>query len=151
MTAIQAPNSKLNYGWDGEEQGINLQLDENWKIIDALLNSVTVLGAIDAPPVSPITGDKYLITGTATGDFAGYENCIARYNMSSWEMLTLTKGWQLLDMSNGQRYIHDGYGWVLRSSLLGQYADDVAAGTDGVLIGQEYINSSNGALTIKLV
>lgn len=152
MPASQAPNANLNYGWDGDEQGINLQLDENWRAIDALMGSIAVLSEETAPPATPTNGDKHLIIGTATGDFAGHEGKVARYiNNGEWELYTLGKGWQLLNLATGQRHYHDGTGWALRSALLGQYADDAAANTAGVPVGGEYINSATGAVTVRLV
>jgi hypothetical protein len=151
MAATQAPNANLNYGWDGDEQGINLQLDENWRAIDALLGSIAILSEVSAPPVSPANGDKHLIVATATGDFATHEGKVARYiNSGEWELYTLGKGWQLLNLATGQRKHHNGTTWVLRSTLLTQYANDSAASSGGVAVGGEYISSVTGALQIRL-
>lgn len=45
------------------------------------------------PPVSPSTGDRYLITGgTATGAWVGQEENIAEWNGSTWDFTTPTTG-----------------------------------------------------------
>lgn len=152
MAAKFAPNSNLNYGWDGDEQGLPLQLDENWRAIDALMQSITILSEVTEPPLTPTNGDKHLIIGTATGDFATHEGKVARYiNNGEWEIYRLGAGWQLLNLATGQRKVNDGTDWVYLHSLLAQYADDTAAAAGGVDLGGEYINSGNGQLHIRIV
>ncbi|QFS86634.1 MULTISPECIES: DUF2793 domain-containing protein [unclassified Marinobacter] len=92
MPAKQEPNIGINYGWTGGESGINLQLDENWRAIGALLQ-LTVLSKTSGVPASPNPGDRYIVPIGATGVWAGLDNKVVRYIEGVWEVYTPLNGW----------------------------------------------------------
>lgn len=149
MPAKQEPNIGINYGWDQGESGIAQQLDENWRAIGTLLN-LSVLSMTTDLPASPTEGDRYIIPSGATGVWSGHDGKIARYIEGEWELYTPAAGWQAWVQDIGQTMIHNGTTWQLPGAYFNQYADDSAASSGGVPVGGVYINSSTGALTVRL-
>jgi hypothetical protein len=74
---------------------------------------ISVLDQLTTPPVSPSSGDKYIVTATATGSWTGQENKIAFYNDSteSWHFVTPPTGTQVLVADEDIVYIWDGTNW----------------------------------------
>ena len=56
-----------------------------------------VINFLSAPPGSPNTGDRYVVTATASGDWTGKENQIAEWNVSTWEFTVPNEGYALRD------------------------------------------------------
>lgn len=68
-----------------------------------------------APPAIPAEGDRYLIAGVGTGDFAGKDNQIAAYKDGAWVFTVPTVGTILSvdDESNGLYYFN-GTTWEIK-------------------------------------
>lgn len=114
MPAKQEPNIGLNYGWAGGESGINLQLDENWRAIGALLQ-LSVISKTTDVPASPNAGDRYIVPTGATSDWSGHDGKVARYNEGAWEIYTPLKGWLAFvadEDGDGQYHFFDGTTWT---------------------------------------
>jgi hypothetical protein len=105
-----------------------------------------------APPGSPSDRDTYVVPPSATGAWAGQDEDVAQWNDtdSQWEFFTPGEGWMARADDSGQPHVFSGSAWGLESALYGQYADDTAAATGGVAVGGYYVNSSTGALTVRL-
>ncbi|KAE8546137.1 DUF2793 domain-containing protein [Marinobacter nauticus] len=149
MPAKQEPNIGINYGWAGGESGINLQLDENWRAIGALLQ-LSVLSRTTDIPASPVEGDRYIVPVGATGNWSGHDGKLARYIEGAWELYTPLKGWEVWVWDENQLYRHDGTGWKLPGDLYSQYVDDAAAASGGVPVGGLYVDSVAGGLKVRL-
>lgn len=111
MPAKQEPNIGINYGWAGGESGINLQLDENWRAIGALLQ-LSVISKTTDVPATPSAGDRYIVPTGATGDWSGHDGKVARYNESVWEIYTPLKGWLAYLEDVDQYQFFDGATWA---------------------------------------
>lgn len=150
MPSQTAPTHGLNYGWSLGESGWNVQVDENWLAVDGLI-CLNVLSATEnVVPPSPDNGDRYLVPSGATGSWATNIGSIARYRDGSWDFFLPKKTWEVRALDTGQSYYNNGSSWVLSASLLGQYANDTAAASANVPLNGTYINSSTGALTVRL-
>lgn len=150
MPSKQASNVGLNYNWGLGESGWNEQMDENLTAIDALLCLNVLSATTVTPPIAPNEGDRFLVPAGATGQWLTQIGNIARYNDSAWEFFSPKPTWGVRAADDGQDYWFDGVNWITPASLLGQYADDSAANTGGVPVMGMYVNSSTGALTIRL-
>ena len=129
-----------------------------------------VLDNIITPPASPSDKDSYIIgldtsLSVATGDWAGHDGQIARYNAStsSWEFETPINGWiVLINDETDKLYIFSGTTWTARnfenttaSGFLEKIGNDIQFTnlTDGrILIGDSSGNPQarvlNGDVTI---
>lgn len=73
-----------------------------------------VLNQLDTPPVSPSKGDRYIVTATATGDWAGQEGKIAWCSNATgpvWSFDTPSEGWQVWDENANSYYYYNGSAW----------------------------------------
>ena len=76
----------------------------------------SVIDLSATPPGSPSTGDRYLVTATATGAWAGQEDNIAEWNGTAWEFFTPSTGWQLsADDETDGIYYYGGSSWTKKS------------------------------------
>lgn len=110
MPAKQEPNIGINYGWDGGESGINLQLDENWRAIGALLQ-LSVVSKTDDIPETPSAGDRYIVPSGATGVWSGQETKVVRFNDGEWEAYTPFLGWWAYVEDENLFYHFNGTTW----------------------------------------
>lgn len=113
MAILTGPNLGLKYNWDlgtiWKTDG-----DNNLKLLDMLAK----LGVIDkdlvAQPGSPINGDRYILTGSATGtDWAGHDYEIAVYIEAVWEFHTPQLGWTAFVQDENQVYYYNGTTWSI--------------------------------------
>jgi hypothetical protein len=74
---------------------------------DPVINSQTT------PPVpTPSEGDRYRITATATGVWAGKENQIATWTSGAWVYTVPVEGFILRDMTANTYIVYDGSAWA---------------------------------------
>lgn len=69
------------------------------------------------PPVSPSSGDRYIIATSGTGDWAGQDGNIAEYNGASWDFITPTEGTATYVEDEDVVYIYNGSAWVKMGSI----------------------------------
>lgn len=150
MPASNEPSIGLFYDWDLGESGIKAQLDANTLSIGNHAIQGVLSASTTTPPGSPSDGDKYLVPTGATGDWLAAVDNVVRWVGTVWEAYSPRVGQVVTALDTGQMYIYNGSAWVTRISLLGAYVDDTAAGTGGVAIGEEYVNSTTGAVTRRL-
>jgi hypothetical protein len=153
MSASQRPNIGLNYKWNLGESGWNQQMDENLITIDALLLISVKSATTYTPPGSPAAGDRYIVGASATGAWTGKDGRIAQWDSvtSAWLFYTPKQGWEVRADDTHQTWIYHAGGWALEGSLYGSYANDAAAASGGVAVGGFYVNSSTGALQVRLI
>lgn len=148
--STQGPNLGINFNWLFGESGWHTQMDENLIAIDALIMISVKSATVTGPPGSPAEGDRYLIPSGATGLWGADVGKIARYHNSEWEFFTPASGWEVRADDSLQQYHYNGSTWSLIGSRLPQHANNSAASSGGVPVGGVYINSSSGALTVRL-
>ncbi|GAI71194.1 unnamed protein product [marine sediment metagenome] len=92
----------------------------------------SVLDELAEPPVSPITGDRYLVIATATGDWVGHEDDIAEWDGSAWVFTTPNTGFAVWIEDVGRQKVYNGTNWVAfgttvdHGNLIGLGDDDHA-------------------------
>lgn len=88
-----------------------------------------VLGRLATPPGSPTTGDRYIVTATATGAWVGQEDSIAEWNGSSWVFTTPEEGYFLWVEDESRFYEFNGTSWAKQSlvdTAVGPTANTIA-------------------------
>lgn len=152
MAASQEPNASINYGWALGESGWNVGADENWKKIGSLLFLSVISATTSASPGTPASGDRYIVGSSASGDWTGQEGNVAVWDgdSSAWVFYVPVEGWTARAEDSEQPYLYTGSSWSLEGATYGQYADDTAAATGSVPIGGYYVNSTTGALSVRL-
>jgi hypothetical protein len=76
-------------------------------IINGLDWQNSIIEQLDTPPISPASGDRYLVIATATGAWTGQEEKIAVYNGSSWDFIIPSKGYTVHDDESGYDLLYD--------------------------------------------
>lgn len=65
------------------------------------------------PPVSPVTGDNYIVASPATGDWTGNENKVATYNGATWDFVTPDTSYAAsVTGTPNVPYRFDGTSWI---------------------------------------
>jgi hypothetical protein len=98
-------------GTDGVNlQTLKSQLDERLRGLDwqnSIINMTTT-----TPPVTPITGDRYIVAAGATGDWSGKAKQIAEWDGAAWVFTVPNTGFALTNESDGIQYNYNGSAWV---------------------------------------
>ena len=103
LGAGSAATDAAQRGWVTDQ--INAKVHGmDWQ--DPVINSQTT------PPVpTPTTGDRYRITATAGGVWAGKENQIAQWNGTGWDYTVPVEGFVLRDLTANTYLAFDGAVW----------------------------------------
>jgi len=68
---------------------------------------------LTAPPGGESKGDRYIVGGSATGDWSTHDNDIATYDGASWLYDTPSEGWSCWVSDEDVFYNFDGSNWVV--------------------------------------
>jgi len=82
------------------------------QIDSSTINSYDVLNSQNTPPVSPSTGDVYLVGTVPTGAWVGHAKDIAEWNGSSWDFTDGVQGDFLYNATTALTYIFRSGNWV---------------------------------------
>lgn len=86
--------------------------NEALRLLDAIVQLVVVSADLTLPPADPAFGDRYIVGGSATGDWAGQDGAIAVADPEGWLFYAPQPGWRAEDLSSGSQIRYDGNGWV---------------------------------------
>lgn len=97
---------------------------------------------LTSPPPSPSTGDRYIVGGSATGDWAGHDDEIAEWS-GAWVYTTPTEGFGTWVIDENRIYFYESGAWQLHGSFI-SHAALVGAGTNThAQIDSHIANTSN--------
>lgn len=150
MAIVNGTNLGLMTGAD-EGDLYKLPMDALFRALDSLVMG-TFIAQQSAPPVTPDNGDVYLVADSATDDWSGQDQKIARYSDIAgigWEFYTPKKGWRIYESVGvaGVAWEFNGTEWR-RLDSVPTYADQAAAATGGLVAG-EMFKTSTGQLMVK--
>lgn len=81
------------------------------------ITDYVVLASQNAPPVSPTTGDTYLVGNSPSGAWVGHAKDIAEWNGSSWDFTDAVQGNYLYNTANALTYIFRSGSWVQTTGI----------------------------------
>ncbi len=98
-----------------------------------------VISFPSSPPLSPSTGDRYLVSGVAQGAWAGQENKVAEWDGMSWAFTAPVTNAIVLVLDTLTNYRYNGSIWVIASATAllqggNNFFGDVYAGTQGAYL-----------------
>jgi hypothetical protein len=111
MPASTGPNLGMKYGWSLGESGWNVDMDANLKLMDAVGHLSVKDRNLTAPPGSPAAGDRYIVGGSATGDWAGKDGQIAVFIGGSWVFYPPKIGWWAYIEDEDVLSVYKSGGW----------------------------------------
>lgn len=83
----------------------------------ATITSYDVLNSQNAPPISPNTGDTYLVGTSPSGAWVGHAKDIAEWNGSSWDFTDGVQGDFLYNATTALTYIFRSGNWVQTTGI----------------------------------
>lgn len=83
----------------------------------ATITSYDVLDSQNAPPISPNTGDTYLVGTSPSGAWVGHAKDIAEWNGSSWDFTDGVQGDFLYNATTALTYIFRSGNWVQTTGI----------------------------------
>ena len=83
----------------------------------SIITDYVVLASQNAPPVSPTTGDTYLVGNSPSGAWVGHAKDIAEWNGSSWDFTDAVQGNYLYNTANALTYIFRSGSWVQTTGI----------------------------------
>lgn len=131
--------------WTRSSAGWNTGMDANLRFIDMLLAPAAVSATTTAPPVSPVSGDRYIIPSGATGAWAGKANQIALFDTSVWRYWTPTTGWRFRVMDAGLDYFFSGGTWFSISTATTETVDNVYTTSGAINVNDRFLLFDSGS------
>ncbi len=104
--------------------------------IDFLLCPVVEEPPRQAPPVSPVIGQAYIIASGATGPWAGHDGEIAGFGEGGWRFVAAIDGISVIDRSSGETWLRRGGSWepgVVRAREVRVNAQKVIGARQGAI------------------
>ncbi len=86
--------------------------NEALRILDAVVQLSVAAAPGATPPATPAQGERHIVGPGATGVWAGQDNNIAVYELSTWGFFTPLAGWQAVVTADNSTLIFDGSAWV---------------------------------------
>ncbi len=71
---------------------------------------------LTAPPGAPTTGDRYIVGGSATGDWSGHDDDVAQWDGATWDFVTPTEGFAAWVEDENVIYVWNG-SWVKMGTI----------------------------------
>ncbi len=102
--------------------------NEALALIDMLLHAQVESMTVATPPGGASVGQCWVVASGGSGAWAGQDGNLACLTTGGWRFVTPRTGTQLLNVSDGNIYVHDGTGWQAAQVR-----------TDGVYIGGDRI------------
>ena len=105
----------------------------------------SVISVLDVPPVSPTTGDRYLVKATATGDWVGQEDDIAEWDGLAWGFITPAIGTFVSSDAEPDGIYYYGGSWVKKQWERNTAGSGIAIDVNGVVSASGVANSNIAA------
>lgn len=121
MTQTAANNVGLNSGWLSGAGGWKAGMDNNFILLDPLVQPNVISDSVTAPPGSPNAGDAYIPAPSSTGAWAGKDGEIAVWSGASlttpaWIFAIPRVGWEVYVVSTKRWNTYNGTVWVASRS-----------------------------------
>lgn len=112
----QTPNLDLPYILAAQAQK-HVTHNEALRLLDAVVQLTVLDRLLSAPPATPANGERYIIAGSPSGDWAGANpDTIAAYQDGAWTFLTPKPGWMSWVISEQALLVWTGSAWVAVSA-----------------------------------
>ncbi len=129
------------------------------------LDVLTQLAVIDrhlpTPPISPGTGDRYIVAAAPTGDWTGHANDIAHFDGAAWLFHAPQPGWCAFLLDELGLVAFDGTDWLPVFGLDHQAArlglntaadatNRLAVKSDAVLLSHDDVTPGSGDMRVVM-
>ena len=84
-------------------------LNQSLNVVDALLQVRVLTVGDNAPPASPVNGDRFIVGTAPTGAWEGEADKLARWIDGGWDFHDAAI---VVNLDDDSLYIHGSAGWV---------------------------------------
>lgn len=102
---------------------------------------------LTAPPATPSKGDRYIVGGSATGDWATHDKDIAYYDGAAWQFDTPAEGWITWVSDEDLFYKHNGTAWATMGGTGDMSKATYDTDDDGIVDKAENVDDGAGSAT----
>ncbi len=95
------------------ENGWKDAMNANLRKITTLTQAIVKDKDLATPPVSPATGDTYIVAASPTGAWSSHATHITVWDGSAWIFYTPIKGWRFYVDDEDADYRFNGTAWVI--------------------------------------
>lgn len=106
----QSANLDLPYLMPSQAQK-HITHNEALARLDALVQLSVLDRDLAAPPVSPASGERYIVAAGATGAWAGWDLSVAVFSEGAWMRLMPRDGWTAWIADEAALVVWDGSAW----------------------------------------
>lgn len=90
--------------------------NEALRALDAIVQIAIEDRDLAAPPPSPSNGARYLVAGSASGNWSGHDGEFAAYQDGAWSFHQPREGWIAWVSDEHAAFVYDGTGWIALAS-----------------------------------
>ncbi|MDT6940343.1 DUF2793 domain-containing protein [Brucella pseudogrignonensis] len=132
----KTPNLKLPYIMPSQAQK-HVTHNEAIRLLDAIVHLSVKSRVQTGAPVTPISGDRYIVAASATGAWAGKDNMIAFFVDGGWSYITGGKGWLAYVEDESSLLVFNGASW---ENATGSVPDNLSLSMLGIHATADTIN-----------
>lgn len=110
MAALVHPNLPLSYGWALGDP-YKPEMDANLIMLGSIIGLTVLSRTLDAPPVSPLDGDRYIVGSAPTGAWAGNAFKVALWLSGAWIFHTPKTGWLAWVQAESKLSVYNAGTW----------------------------------------
>lgn len=108
---MTTPNLSLPYLAAAQAQK-HVTVNEAMDAIDGLIQLTVISATLTAAPAGPADGDRYIIAGSATGAWAGWDGSVAHFSGGVWHRMVPLEGWRVWDQATGRVLVWLSGAWT---------------------------------------
>lgn len=161
MPTGNTPNLDMPYIEAAQNQK-HIPHNEALFALDAIVQLTVISASLSSPPVSPDEGDRYIPTGTPTGDWTGLAGKVVGYYDGAWQSWTPKVGWTAYDQDTGILLAWNGTAWVNAAEAgfanvgklgINTSADNtnrLSVKSDAILLSHDDVTPGTGDLRITI-
>jgi hypothetical protein len=116
MSQTALTNLGINYNWNVGEDGWKAGVDNNWVLLDGLVQANVFSKSTTTPPGTPAAGDRYIVPASgATGAWSAKANNYTVWNGTAWIFVAPLEGWLIEVADEDKWYYSTGSAWKVHS------------------------------------
>ena len=90
----------------------HVTLNESLRALDAIVQLSVISASETSTPDAPSEGDRYVVAGPASADWAGADDQIAAYQDGAWAFYSPQTGWTAWVEDSALLMVFDGKAWI---------------------------------------
>jgi len=132
----QTPNLKLPYIMPSQAQK-HVTHNEAIRLLDAVVHLSVRSQSQTTAPVTPASGDRYIVAAPATGTWANKAGMVAFFVDGGWSFIAVAKGWLAYIEDESSLFVFNGTSW---ESTAGALPENLSVSMLGIHAAADAIN-----------